>query len=145
MFQRIDGSRISSQLEVQHRFACIPRASDLCDLLPSLDAVASFDEVLAVVAVGGEVSVGVSHEDQVAEALERRAAVDDNAVLCRLDDISFFGSDVDAVVALSEAFFTEATNDLSWQRAKEVFAFASRSFDELLSFGRSFCFAGRLS
>ena len=135
VFQRIDGFRASSQLEVQHGFTCVSRATDLCDVLPSLDSVASFDEVCAVVAVCGEVSVGVSHEDQVAEAFERRAAIDDDAVLCCFDDATDFGGDVDTVVALSEAFFSEATDHLSLERAEKVFAFALRGFCQFLLFG----------
>ena len=135
VFQRIDGLRAFPQFEVQHGFACVSRATDLCDVLPSLDSVASFDEVCAVVAVCGEVSVGVSHEDQVAEAFERRAAIDDDAILCCFDDASDFGGDVDTVVALSEAFFSEATDHLSLERAKKVFAFALRGFCQFLLFG----------
>ena len=135
VFQRIDGFRASSQLEVQHGFACVSRATDLCDVLPSLDSVASFDEVCAVVAVCGEVSVGVSHEDEVAEAFERRAAIDDDAVLCCFDDASDFSGDVDTVVALSEAFFSEATDHFPLERAEKVFAFALRGFCQFLLFG----------
>ncbi len=145
MFQRIDGSRIPSELEMQHSFAGVARASDLCDRLPSLDAVAAFDQILAVVAVGGEVSVGVPDQDQIAEALERRATIDDNTVLCCLDRAARFGSDVDAVVALSEAFFAEATDHLPRQRSEKIFAVAARGFNQFLSFGRCPCRGGRLS
>ena len=145
MFQRIDRARVFSELEMQHGFACIARASDLCDRLPSLDAIASFDEIFAVVAVGGQVSVGVSHKDEITEALERRAAVDDDAVFRRADDIAFFGSDVDTVVALSEAFFAEATDHLSFDRSKKVFAFALRCFRQSSLFGGYFCRASCLS
>ncbi len=88
----------------------------------------------------------MSHEDQVAEALERRAAIDDDAVLCCFDAIACFGGDVDTVVALSETFFPEARDDLPLQRSEEVFARALRSFCQFLFFcgffGGSLCARG---
>ena len=59
----------------------------------------------------------MSHEDQVSEALERRAAIDDDTVLRCFDAIAFLSGDVDTVVALSEAFFPEARDDLPLQRS----------------------------
>ena len=88
--------------------------------------------------VGGNETVAVAHQNQVAVALEFVAGISDDAVFSRLDQRAFGHGEIDAVVLQAVRLRSEAGDDAAAHRPAEGRQGADgfRALDRALGFGR---------
>ncbi len=105
---RIDRRRTLADLEVQLRrrhAAGLPR---LGDHLTATDLVVALDHEFARMRIGGDETVGVAHQDEIAVALQLVARIGHDAVLGRPHRSALGNREIDAVTLLTIGFRPEA-------------------------------------
>src|ERR1700733_11681824 len=99
--QRVDRRRAFADLEVQLRRSDLARLAGLGNDLAALDGVATLHQQFTRMGIGGDVTVGVPNQNQVAVALELIARIGNDAILGSLHRRAFGHRQVDAVIGLA--------------------------------------------
>src|ERR1700686_5290638 len=93
--KRVNRRRTFADLEVELRRSDLTRLTRFGDDLAALDAIAALYQEFAGMGIGGDITVGVPNQNQVAIALELISGVGDDAVLGSLHRRAFRHCQID--------------------------------------------------
>src|SRR6266851_6060043 len=79
--QRIDGLGALAQFEMQLRGSDIAALADAADDLAALYLIAALDQKGVAMGIGGDPAIGMADQQQIAEAAQLVAGIDDDATV----------------------------------------------------------------